>query len=460
MVELLNELIGVGGGLGLGLSPIDGQTAEGDRWLETLVLSEPPKEDTTATQSTVVSHSSSSVRGKSARSLVATPSPSLDILVTDSEPATPSPWPMGRADSCDTLETSGTLIRVDSLCSSSSSSAWPCDQENNNNNSNPQDISDEFSRWAQRRTNAPLLVDIPPAQGFEQPQLGFRGAMSLMGELSKAVLRLKDDLFVFKFADPTIAIPTTRRQSNSVPMKAHRSSETLDTLNDDDDEEEEEEAEEDLRDLEEEGDLEEEEEGGEENGDMDICLDNNESVDCPVTANSSCSVSLSSMPLPSRHPGTQPAVRRRGRKKGTTTRATTYLRHAKLRETEREFIEESCLALLRDIRPDGSDPDPLFSSPLVDCRHTFLEMCQFRHFQFDTLRRAKHSSLMILHHLHSPENKRLRPTCTTCANQLLDIRWHCELCANYDICESCYGSTTVDVPTHEHLLTPFRVTFV
>lgn len=152
----------------------------------------------------------------------------------------------------------------------------------------------------------------------------------------------------------------------------------------------------------------------------------------------------------------------------------------------------------------SSDPDcDNIISPLVDSRHSFLEMSQFRHYQFDSLRRAQHSSLMILYHLHHPFDPKTRPTCFYCENPIRNLRWHCDQCSNFECCQSCYeiraGSTSEEtlseegkkieaceegampstkrvrkegdvlsnsaavsflkLPAHEHPLTPFRVSY-
>lgn len=50
---------------------------------------------------------------------------------------------------------------------------------------------------------------------------------------------------------------------------------------------------------------------------------------------------------------------------------------------------------------DTSDPDEVTpGNPFVDGRNTFFEECQEGNYNFDTLRRAKHSTMMILHRLH------------------------------------------------------------
>eukprot|EP00607_Mallomonas_marina_P005877 CAMPEP_0182439702 /NCGR_PEP_ID=MMETSP1167-20130531/86595_1 /TAXON_ID=2988 /ORGANISM="Mallomonas Sp, Strain CCMP3275" /LENGTH=1396 /DNA_ID=CAMNT_0024633453 /DNA_START=440 /DNA_END=4630 /DNA_ORIENTATION=- len=123
----------------------------------------------------------------------------------------------------------------------------------------------------------------------------------------------------------------------------------------------------------------------------------------------------------------------------------------------RENFSAQALALLDGLKPDTSDPDPPSYAPFVDCRHTFLEMCQFRHYQFDTLRRAKHSSLLLLYHLHNPTLKNLRPHCQQCTEIITDVRWHCDQCANScDVCNNCIESGY----EHHHPLIPKRVTFI
>ncbi|CAN0458627.1 unnamed protein product, partial [Discosporangium mesarthrocarpum] len=87
---------------------------------------------------------------------------------------------------------------------------------------------------------------------------------------------------------------------------------------------------------------------------------------------------------------------------------------------------------LDSVYPDCPDPDPLISRALVNTRHTFLEMCQYRHYQFDTLRRAKHSSAMVLYHLHCPETRGLNPFCSRCQSLVRGVRYNCS-CCNYDL---------------------------
>ena len=134
---------------------------------------------------------------------------------------------------------------------------------------------------------------------------------------------------------------------------------------------------------------------------------------------------------------------------------------------------------------DTSDPDVCISCPIVNSRHVFLEMGMFKNAQFDTLRRAKASSLLLLYNLRHPHAEHMRPRCSEC-NAIIPkghVRWHCESCPGYDLCGDCAEvererppeflllpgtprSGAQPPPTHEkykcqlyHDLTPFPVTF-
>ncbi|CAI5715815.1 unnamed protein product [Peronospora destructor] len=50
----------------------------------------------------------------------------------------------------------------------------------------------------------------------------------------------------------------------------------------------------------------------------------------------------------------------------------------------------------------AADPDDINDSEFFDTRQAFLSLCQGNHYQFDELRRAKHSSMMALYHLGNP----------------------------------------------------------
>ena len=119
-----------------------------------------------------------------------------------------------------------------------------------------------------------------------------------------------------------------------------------------------------------------------------------------------------------------------------------------------EGMSDCTASLLDGLEPTTEDPDPLFGSSFVNTRNTFLEMCQFRHYQFDSLRRAKHSSLMLLLHLQRPGDVSVLPHCCGCQLPIEELRWHCDQCVDIDFCDGCKNSAS-----HDHPLTPFRVTF-
>ncbi|KMS97152.1 hypothetical protein BVRB_7g178170 isoform A [Beta vulgaris subsp. vulgaris] len=97
------------------------------------------------------------------------------------------------------------------------------------------------------------------------------------------------------------------------------------------------------------------------------------------------------------------------------------------------------LVEITDVQDDTKDKDEILESEFFDTRQAFLSLCQGNHYQYDTLRRAKHSSMMVLYHLHNPTAPAFVTTCNIC---LLDIEtgqgWRCETCPEYDVCNSCY----------------------
>ncbi|PPD89946.1 hypothetical protein GOBAR_DD13119 [Gossypium barbadense] len=82
---------------------------------------------------------------------------------------------------------------------------------------------------------------------------------------------------------------------------------------------------------------------------------------------------------------------------------------------------------ITDVPTDTKDKDEILESEFFDTRQAFLNLCQGNHYQYDTLRRAKHSSMMVLYHLHNPTAPAFVTTCNVCH---LDIEtgqgWRCE----------------------------------
>ncbi|XP_033132698.1 histone acetyltransferase HAC12 isoform X2 [Brassica rapa] len=104
------------------------------------------------------------------------------------------------------------------------------------------------------------------------------------------------------------------------------------------------------------------------------------------------------------------------------------------------------------IPEDTKDRDEILESEFFDTRQAFLSLCQGNHYQYDTLRRAKHSSMMVLYHLHNPTAPAFVSTCNACH---LDIEtgqgWRCEVCPDYDVCNTCYRKE--GCINHPHKLT-------
>lgn len=126
----------------------------------------------------------------------------------------------------------------------------------------------------------------------------------------------------------------------------------------------------------------------------------------------------------------------------------------KLKEEDRHPINSKekhvlCPIEVTDIHIDVKDKDDIIESEFFDTRQAFLSLCQGNHYQFDTLRRAKHSSMMILYHLHNPTAPAFVSTCNLCHHDIETGQgWRCESCTDFDICNACYQSD--DFTGHPH----------
>ncbi|TDH73274.1 hypothetical protein CCR75_008140 [Bremia lactucae] len=117
--------------------------------------------------------------------------------------------------------------------------------------------------------------------------------------------------------------------------------------------------------------------------------------------------------------------------------------HSKL-VTRLNVLTQETVAL-----PDRcTDPDEINDSEFFDTRQAFLSLCQGNHYQFDELRRAKHSSMMALYHLGNPNPNAYVYECNACTRDIVaGNRWHCHSCPDFDVCDACYAKEK-----HEHPL--------
>lgn len=72
-----------------------------------------------------------------------------------------------------------------------------------------------------------------------------------------------------------------------------------------------------------------------------------------------------------------------------------------------------------------TDPDELIAIEMMDGRDGFLGMCRDEHREFSTLRRARHSSLVLLHNLHNADAQDFSFTCNNCEKPIdaMDYRY-------------------------------------
>lgn len=99
----------------------------------------------------------------------------------------------------------------------------------------------------------------------------------------------------------------------------------------------------------------------------------------------------------------------------------------------------------------------------IDCeffntRQAFLDLCRGNHYQFDELRRAKHTSMMVLWHLQNREAPKFVQQCFACNRELSSgVRHHCNVCADFDLCHECFQNPSTNRGSCTHMLEAVKV---
>jgi E1A/CREB-binding protein len=108
-------------------------------------------------------------------------------------------------------------------------------------------------------------------------------------------------------------------------------------------------------------------------------------------------------------------------------------------------LDEIEPSLPKHVKPVGStnDEDGPQETEMFESRQQFLNYCQANHLQFDELRRAKHSTMMILFQLHNPSAPMFLQQCGACYRDITHgTRYHCRDCSSFDLCQDCYEPVT------------------
>ncbi|GBG83435.1 hypothetical protein CBR_g37148 [Chara braunii] len=116
----------------------------------------------------------------------------------------------------------------------------------------------------------------------------------------------------------------------------------------------------------------------------------------------------------------------------------------------RDVVHEFKALPVEPVQEETKDKDEMMESEFFDTRQAFLSLCQGNHYQYDTLRRAKHSSMMVLYHLHNPGAPAYVCTCNICQKDIETGQgWRCTTCQDYDLCNVCKKEAN-----HPHKLVP------
>eukprot|EP01084_Bolivina_argentea_P041467 76537_1 len=126
-------------------------------------------------------------------------------------------------------------------------------------------------------------------------------------------------------------------------------------------------------------------------------------------------------------------------------------------KSQNEMPDAACLALSNEeIAENETEMDEeQMDCEMLDTRQVFLNLCQGNHYQFDQMRRAKHSSMMVLYHLCNPDAPKFLLACSKCFKDInTGNRFHCNTCGDFDLCQDCYLRVGAQ---HDHPLKPIAI---
>jgi len=86
------------------------------------------------------------------------------------------------------------------------------------------------------------------------------------------------------------------------------------------------------------------------------------------------------------------------------------------------------------------DEDEQFESEMFENRQLFLNYCRGNRCQFDEIRRAKFSTIMLLYQLHNPSAPKFVRQCCECQRDIGNVRtrYRCNVCTDFDLCSDCF----------------------
>ncbi|TMW55146.1 hypothetical protein Poli38472_013908 [Pythium oligandrum] len=140
----------------------------------------------------------------------------------------------------------------------------------------------------------------------------------------------------------------------------------------------------------------------------------------------------------------------------TTPQVEIKLRDVFVRcqQAVQRFKQDLWVVELVPLAPDGSSAltpvacDPAQHMPtwwqtvprLFGSRFMFHQLCASATYQFDTIRRAKHSTMMMLHHFFNDHVPQLNVFCSECYLLITHMNyWHCDDCTHrFALCDLCY----------------------